>query len=90
MNSSTPSVFASTSLFHQIAERFKYLGSPSVGSTSLCMLATIDLDNEICLQAGKIDDEPIDRNLALELETEELPIAKLRPQLSLSSRRLAP
>ena len=40
------------------------------------MLTTVDLDNEICLQAGKIDDEPTDWNLALELETEEVAIAQ--------------
>ena len=45
------------------------------------VLAAVQLDDQAMLQTGEIDDEPIDRDLALELQTIELPVPQLPPEL---------
>jgi hypothetical protein len=47
------------------------------------VLATVELDNELCVGAKEIDHKPIDWDLPLEFPSIEPPIAQAEPQLAL-------
>jgi hypothetical protein len=51
---------------YEITKRFENLGSVGVGSDPISVLSTVDLNDQFCVQAHKVDDESIDWKLALE------------------------
>src|SRR4026208_40298 len=53
------------------------------------MLAAIHLDNELCLQAGKVCDEWADRTLLAKVKAIQLLLSQVVPQLSLTVRQVA-
>ena len=70
---------------HDVAHRFK-LRRPLRVLGSLAgvrVLSTIYLDDNTLLRANEIDDEPSNRDLPLELQPVEAPVAQLQPQLLL-------
>jgi hypothetical protein len=50
------------------------------------VLATVDLNNKLCIHANEIHDKSVDWDLALELEAEESAIAESRPHFPLGPR----
>ncbi len=47
------------------------------------MLGPVQLDDQLCVLAAEVGDVPVDRDLATELESVELPIAERSPELGL-------
>ena len=73
---------------HAVAERFDDLGAWSIGFRSV--LASVELDSEMRLSAGKVGDMGADRELADELRAFDLPRAEMAPELRFGIRAAPP
>jgi hypothetical protein len=54
------------------------------------MARSVDFDYELCLSTVKIDDVPLDRMLAAELQPDEFATADSGPEMAFSRCRLVP
>ena len=72
---------------HAIAVLSEDRRSPCILEYSFRMLATIQLNDKICVAAGEVGNERSDRMLPNELEPLQLPIAEARPEFALRVRR---
>jgi hypothetical protein len=66
-----------------ISELAKCLGSPKIVLLIVEVLAPIEFNDELLLDAAKIHDEPSHRMLAAELEIRDLTVAQAGPELAL-------
>jgi hypothetical protein len=57
---------------HVVPRSAQKLSSASVAGQFVCVLGTVDLDNQLCLWAEEISEECADRVLTAELESLEL------------------
>jgi hypothetical protein len=55
----------------------------------VCVLFSIEFDDQPCTDAAEIDNERVDRNLSAELPATKLPILEDRPEPLLSFGRIA-
>jgi hypothetical protein len=71
--------------------RFENSRAVVIGSRSLSMLATIDLDDDAPRVTGKIDDVAANANLATEMcASGGKPVAQVPPEFPLCFRRRGP
>ncbi len=75
---------------YQIAFRFQVSRSAGIRLGPFRVLAAIQLDDQPCFLAKKIDYVGQERNLSAEFETSKPPASKARPQKALGVCGLAP
>jgi hypothetical protein len=91
MVSTTPSVFASASLFQNLIKRHPSLLSQAVRRAVVVrMLAAIRLDDQAMACAGEIDDDVADRMLPPKPIAAQPAVAQRRPQAALGIRGILP
>jgi hypothetical protein len=74
---------------HEVTQPFQGQSSLRVLLDTLCMLPAVKFDDDPCIGANEVDDEPINRRLPSEFPAFETAIAQAKPQHAFGIRLMA-